>query len=422
MAPFFKAIEHVIPGQHIREYPNGTKQRQEDVLQLSIKQYIPLNSPNPPPENSITIIGVHGNGFPKETYEPLWNDLYLNLQSRNVHIRSIWMADCSNQGASGVLNEHVQGDDPSWFDHSRDLLQMINHFRSEMPRPIVGVAHSMGCAQLINLSIIHPRLLSTLVLYEPIIINVRARNGEPNPASMSTRRRDLWDSREKAESYFRKAFHAWDPRVVELFLKYGLRATPTALYDETQKIPAGAVTLTTSKHQESWTYIQYNFEPKEAGLDRLLLPDWDKDLEIPMLYTRVECSITMRNLPYLRPSVLYVFGAKSPFSSTAAQDEKVALTGSGVGGSGGEAEGKVQKVVFPEAGHLLVFENVQESARASAEWIDRWFQQWLVDERFYKGYESKKSDKDMLRVSKAWVATTKSSNLTPRPSLIKEKL
>ncbi|PQE27372.1 toxin biosynthesis protein [Rutstroemia sp. NJR-2017a WRK4] len=398
MASFFKVIEHVIPGQHIREYPNGTKQRQEDVLQLSIKQYIPLNSPNPPPENSITIIGVHGNGFPK---------------SRNVHIRSIWMADCFNQGASGVLNEHVQGDDPSWFDHSRDLLQMVNHFRSEMPRPIVGVAHSMGCAQL---------LLSTLVLYEPIIINIRARNGEPNPALMSTRRRDLWDSREKAESYFRKAFHAWDPRVVELFLKYGLRATPTALYDDTQKTPAGAVTLTTSKHQESWTYIQYNFEPKEAGLDRLLLPDWDKDLEMPMLYTRVECSITMRNLPYIRPSVLYVFGAKSPFSSTAAQDEKLAVTGSGVGGSGGEAEGKVQKVVFPESGHLLVFENVQESARASAEWIDRWFQQWLVDERFYKGYESKKSDKDMLRVSKAWVASTKLSNTTLRPGLIKEKL
>ncbi|PQE08765.1 toxin biosynthesis protein [Rutstroemia sp. NJR-2017a BVV2] len=239
---------------------------------------------------------------------------------------------------------------------------------------------------------------------------------------MSTRRRDLWDSREKAESYFRKAFHAWDPRVTELFLKYGLRATPTALYDDTQKIPAGAITLTTSKHQEAWNYIQCNFEPKEAGLDRLLLPDWDKDLQVPMMYTRVECSITMRNLPYLRPSALYIFGAKSPYSSPTSQDEKIALTGSGVGGSGGEAEGKVQRVVFPDSGHLLVFENVQESARASADWIERWFQQWLADERFYKGYESKKSDKDMLRVSKAWAATTKLSTLTPRPSPIKEKL
>lgn len=77
----------------------------------------------------------------------------------------------SNQGASGILNENIQGDTSTcsypihlpdisepkpllinhianWFDHSRDLLHMINHFREEMPRPIIGVGHSMGCAQL----------------------------------------------------------------------------------------------------------------------------------------------------------------------------------------------------------------------------------------------------------------------------------
>lgn len=74
------------------------------------------------------------------------------------------MADMSNQGASGVLNEHMQGDDrktmfdmaklytefwynlglASYFDHSRDLLLMINTFRDQMARPIVGVGHSVG--------------------------------------------------------------------------------------------------------------------------------------------------------------------------------------------------------------------------------------------------------------------------------------
>jgi hypothetical protein len=127
-----------------------------------------------------------------------------------------------------------------------------------------------------------------------------------------------------------------------------------------------------------------------------------------------------KNLPHLRPRVLYIFGAKSPLSSAASQDEKMKLTGSGVGGNGGAAEKKVEKVTFPDAGHLLVFENVNESARVSADWIDRWFRQWLADEKFYKEHKSKKSDGDMLRVSKAWVATTKLSNKTPRP--IKEKL
>lgn len=36
----------------------------------------------------------------------------------------------------------------SWFDHSRDLLSMVNHFRERMPRPIFGIAHSMGAVQL----------------------------------------------------------------------------------------------------------------------------------------------------------------------------------------------------------------------------------------------------------------------------------
>ena len=46
----------------------------------------------------------------QETYEPFWDELYARLQSQGVYIRSIWVADSSNQGASGVLNENIQGD------------------------------------------------------------------------------------------------------------------------------------------------------------------------------------------------------------------------------------------------------------------------------------------------------------------------
>lgn len=37
----------------------------------------------------------------------------------------------------------------SWWDHPRDLLHLINVKRKEMPRPIVGVGHSMGGAHLL---------------------------------------------------------------------------------------------------------------------------------------------------------------------------------------------------------------------------------------------------------------------------------
>jgi hypothetical protein len=106
----FQIIEHIIPGQHIREYPHSTKGKQETPLQLAIKQYIPLDRPTPVPDNAITIIGSPGNGTPKETFEPLWQDLYAELKRKEIPLRGIWIADISNQGASGVLNEYIQGD------------------------------------------------------------------------------------------------------------------------------------------------------------------------------------------------------------------------------------------------------------------------------------------------------------------------
>lgn len=65
MAPVFNVVEHVISGQHIREYPNATKHSQEDALKISIKQYIPSNTVDSVPHNAVTIVGLHGNGFPK---------------------------------------------------------------------------------------------------------------------------------------------------------------------------------------------------------------------------------------------------------------------------------------------------------------------------------------------------------------------
>jgi hypothetical protein len=63
-AHLFRIEEHTVPCQHIREYPRGTANEQEDILHLAVKQYIPLNNPNPRP-GDVTIIGAHANGFPK---------------------------------------------------------------------------------------------------------------------------------------------------------------------------------------------------------------------------------------------------------------------------------------------------------------------------------------------------------------------
>ena len=47
----------------------------------------------------------------QELYEPLWADIYSRMKSAGVSIRSIWIADVANQGASGVLNEYKLGNE-----------------------------------------------------------------------------------------------------------------------------------------------------------------------------------------------------------------------------------------------------------------------------------------------------------------------
>ena len=64
MSALFDIKEHIVEAQHIREYPRATANSQEDVLRLSVKQYIPKNNPHPIP-GDVTIIGAHANGFVK---------------------------------------------------------------------------------------------------------------------------------------------------------------------------------------------------------------------------------------------------------------------------------------------------------------------------------------------------------------------
>ena len=261
----------------------------------------------------------------------------------------------------------------------------------------------------------HPRLLSTLVLIEPVIIE--EHDGGPGPAIMATMRRDIWDTRAKAEASLGKAFSTWESRAIKKFLEYGLRQVPTAIYNtKKEAAPSNSVTLTTSKHQEAWAYSQINFEPQEAGLDRLILPDWHSDIGLPYIAFRPESFMAMQNLPYLRPSVFYIFGASSPLSSPRLQDQKVKRTGTGIGGSGGLAEKMVEKQVLEKTGHLVIFEQPGATANATADWIEKWLNRWLNDQQCLFGYKSKKSDADMLKVSKAWVDAVKLPSNAPRPT------
>ncbi|CAG8978896.1 hypothetical protein HYALB_00005233 [Hymenoscyphus albidus] len=194
----YECITHVVPGQHIRHYARGTSERQEDELKLVVKQYKPRYSQS---RNStaVTIIGSHASGCPKELYEPVWNELFQRTKSNeSFSIKNIWFADIANQGASGVLNERNLGSEPSYLDHARDLLLMVNHFREELQRPIVGIGHSLGGCVMINLALLHPRLLTTVIAIEPVI-NKNGLEKHFTGAYPITFKRDTWPTRKEAE-------------------------------------------------------------------------------------------------------------------------------------------------------------------------------------------------------------------------------
>lgn len=64
MPQFYRVVEHTIDCSHSREYVTATVNGDADRPRLAVKQYIPLDNPNPQP-GDVTIIGGHANGFPK---------------------------------------------------------------------------------------------------------------------------------------------------------------------------------------------------------------------------------------------------------------------------------------------------------------------------------------------------------------------
>ncbi|ORY15558.1 Alpha/beta hydrolase family-domain-containing protein [Clohesyomyces aquaticus] len=415
-AEYFRVDEHKLEASHIRGFPRTTSTNQEEVLHIAIKQYTPLNNTDPKP-GDITIIAAHANAFPKELYEPLWDELLRVSKRHGFSIRGIWIADVVHQGLSSVMNEDKLGNDPAWLDHSRDLLHMVNTFREQMPRPIFGVGHSMGGCQLANLALIHPRLFESLVLIDPVIQGMLSISGNVSPAYSSAMRRDKWPSREAAATAMlrNKFYQAWDKRVFDRWIKYGLRDLPTKLYSEPQSAagptPAvvsteptvtpiapspNEVTLTTTKHQEVMTFLRSNFahrpgdlEPSSSeysianptAINRRTHPDLSLSAVKQSPFYRGESILTFNQLPHLRPPVLYIFGTNSFLSTPELMADKMRVTGTGIGGSGGEKEGRVQKIVMKDTGHLIPMEKVEETATETAGWIAKEMVRWRAHEK-----------------------------------------
>jgi pimeloyl-ACP methyl ester carboxylesterase len=302
------------------------------------------------------------------------------------------------------------------------MLKLINDFHHEMPTPIVGIGHSFGANSLAWLGTLHPSLFTAVVLIDPVMSDLVRRGPAFGgvPTIVTAPRRDLWPSREEAAKSLakNKFYQAWDPRVFELFVKHGLRDTPTKLYPSA---PRGSVTLTTTKHQEVFTYgrgHEQNYDPQTGQRikgDVTTKPVLDLNREQDHRYSpewpfyRPEIPISAARLPSLRPSAFYLFGETSTVNWPAVREEKRQLTGVGVGGSGGVKAGRVADATLSGLGHLLVFEDPKQCAEHVSKWLGAEMERWRKEDKsrqaWYRSTEVKKDtmDEDWER----WIAIAK---------------
>ncbi|KAL8754532.1 MAG: hypothetical protein Q9184_005089 [Pyrenodesmia sp. 2 TL-2023] len=288
--------------------------------------------------------------------------------------------DVAHHGVSYLLNEDVIGDEPHWYDSSRDMFQMINHFQDQMPPPIVGIGQSWGAVGISMLAVWHPRLFAALVPIEPMIgqlyrddtpENEKSKVQARHTAALLVGRRDTWPSREAAQKHLlsNPVFSSFDPRVLKQIMKYDFRDIPT----DTDAGPA--VTLTTPKTMETYTILRAI--PPIPGLP--IAPDHRtataRDIIVPGFY-RGERSLHLESLQYLLPPTLYVWGSLSGYASTEYSNDILQHTGTGLGGNGGVALGKVTEVQVEGAHHFVPLEKPAAAAKTITPWLQQQFTAW----------------------------------------------
>lgn len=391
MAPkYFDVIEHEVLSTYVREYSGATILNQEERLYLPVKQYVVKHASANASKGKlppVTIIACGSAGTPKEAYEPIWEDLYEQSQQVGFTIGSIWMADPVNQGKGELMNAGKLGDDPSWMDHTRDLFTMINQFRDQMPRPLIGIGHSAGGTQLANLAFMHPRLLSSIIFLDPAILKTPPVHFREHPFfhKFILGRPKSWPSRSQAEASIVKwpNYASWDQRCLQRFFEHGLIECQPSSESTQEERP---VSFVTSIAQEIHFLGRRPMAEKQADgtmkLDRDAAPDLDPLDADDRLY-RHEMRATWNMLPELRPSAKFILGGRSYLPQHEVR-EGIRLCGTGQSGSGGIEKGRVASVMFKRGSHFFPVEMVDQTAKECATWIKAEVEKWADQEQKWR--------------------------------------
>ncbi|KAF8606382.1 hypothetical protein BDV93DRAFT_553555 [Ceratobasidium sp. AG-I] len=275
----------------------GSRGPSDDVLWTVINRYFPSNSRHSMGAKGITIFAVHAGGFHKEIWETTFKQIIACLESKGsgpVFIEEIWSMDLVNHGDSAIINEAYLQDACLWADNARDIANCLLNYLPEttsstqdipfiLPplstalsktrkekgfssRTIVGLGHSVGASSMLRGAMHYPRLISSLVLVDPVVVPFDTPIDKRIYAHIlgAAARQMYWPT---ARADFLKSpfIQPWDSRVLEDYLTYGLYEVD------------GGVQLKCSSYQQTATILEITRLPSDLWE---LLPSFEKNVPL----------------------------------------------------------------------------------------------------------------------------------------------
>ncbi|MDX1804181.1 MAG: alpha/beta hydrolase [Alcanivorax sp.] len=159
---------------------------------------------------------AHANGIPGHSYDHFLQPLAGNYR---LHV------------VEKLGHDPAYPVDRNWHSLSLELEAELQ----TLPRPIVGVGHSLGAVLMFLVARRRPQWFRSLVMLDPPLLNgwhgtmmrlaqLTGQVDRVTPAGKSQGRLDYWADWSSVQSYFhsRGFFRAFDPHCLEDYLKAGL--------------------------------------------------------------------------------------------------------------------------------------------------------------------------------------------------------
>ncbi|KAH9847864.1 alpha/beta-hydrolase [Lenzites betulinus] len=218
----------------------------------------------------LSLILLHAVAAHSEIWIPMLEDLFTIQRTTPTNAFTVveaWSLEAPNHGRAAVLNEKLLPDLTKGITGVRWANLVKDFMQSGLAEPgtrFVSIGHSAGTSVAVQCADGFPlnRLpVASMILIEPPMMTPEGveRATEAGAVLMlapeiAAMRKDIWPSREAARTWLAKRYpwRRWDPRVLDLYVKHGLRDLPTVTYPDKE-----GVTLTHTRVQESTGYTHH---------------------------------------------------------------------------------------------------------------------------------------------------------------------